>query len=54
MDSPYLDVAVYQNIFFHVDQFYEDSARCEEADGNSNKGLLMILERKWDQYKEMK
>ena len=46
-DSPYLNVDVYNQSWFHMDQFYEDNPG-EENNENLDKGMSLIVERKYD------
>lgn len=52
-DNAYLDLPVYQNNFFHMDQFYEENPLQVESPENMDKGMSLIVERKYDLYNNM-
>jgi len=47
-DTPYLDSTVYNNNWFHQDRFYEDYPLENESHENMDKGMSLIVERKYD------
>jgi hypothetical protein len=51
-DTPYLNSEVYNNNWFHMDKFYEIE-HWQECDYNLDKGLSLIVERKWDEISEI-
>jgi hypothetical protein len=47
IDTCYLNKAIYNQNWFHVDKFYEDSKTVSDPT-NLNCGLSLIVERKYD------
>ncbi len=45
-NTPYFGVDQYNQSWFHMDQFYEDS--CDSKHANLDKGMSLIIERKYD------
>ena len=48
IDTPYLNIGVYNNNYFHMDQFYERNILDVEPEENLDKGMSLIVERKYD------
>lgn len=47
-DTPYFNNSVFNNNWLHCDKFYENSPGQDVADENLDKGMSLIVERKYD------